>query len=245
MTAFDQAWDLVKMPMYHGTSEDAWEKIQREGLKPTETLGYEDWKDDKIDETEYAFAHGDKGYPHPQVLGPGGVPSAIFNSLTYANDDYFGPSKTDKDTYDGKGVVLEISDDAPGWNEQPSIGMSDGEPYKHQGGRDIRLSPEMTSPEFIRRVSPEEINDALRRYNQFRRAEEDRRKLMFDLEWSGGLRGEDREAFERILYGDRGEGGYAAYKDEFQDNVAKPYWPVPYEQKLKWSQFPDMVRRDE
>lgn len=244
MSAFDQAWDLVKMPMYHGTSEDAWEKIQQEGLKPSDTLGYEEWIGDDVDETEYAFAHGDRGYPHPHVLGPGGVPSAIFNSLTYANDEWFGPSKTGKATYDGKGVVLEISDDAPGWIEQPSVGMSGGESYRHQGGKDIRLSPETTPPEFIRRVSPEEIDDALRAYYQYRQAEEDRRRLMLDLEWSGGLRGEDKEEFERIMYGDRGVGGYGTYKDDYHDNIAIPYWPVSYEQKVKWSQYPDMVRRE-
>ena len=42
----------------------------------------------------------------------------------------------------------------------------------------------------------------------------------------------------------RGEGGYAGYKDDYHDDIAKPYWPVPYEQKLKWSQYPDMVRRE-
>ena len=239
MTAFDRAWGVVKMPMYHGTSEDAWEKIQQDGLKPSDVLGYEEWKDDEIDETEYAFAHGDKGYPHPHVKGPGGVPSAIFNSLTYSGDEWFGPSKTGKDTYDGPGVVLEISDDAPGFKEQPFTGMSGEESYRHQAGKDIRISPETTPPEFIRRVSGEEVDNALRAYNQYRQAEEDRRKLMFELEWSG-LRDEDREAFERIMYGD-GFGGYANYKDDYMDNTAKPYWPVSHEQKVKWSEYPDQV----
>ena len=33
MTAFDTAWDLLKMP-YHGTNNEAAKKIMVEGLKP-------------------------------------------------------------------------------------------------------------------------------------------------------------------------------------------------------------------
>ena len=239
-TAFERAWDIAKMPMYHGTSKDAWERIQREGLKPSETLGYDEWVDDEEDDTEYAFAHGDRGYPHP-LLGPGGSASAIRHSLTYADDEYY----TDKgDTYDGKGVVLEISDDAPGWHEQPT-GMSGGEPYKNQGGRDIRLNAGVTPPEFIRRVSPEEIDDALRRYNRYMQAEEERSKLMTRLGWSRVMSDEDREAFERMMYGKNGFGNnYSQYIDDYTARVAKPYWPVSYEQKVKWSEYPDQVRRN-
>jgi len=237
MTAFDRAWMLAKMPMYHGTSEEAWRDIQQEGLKPTDRLGYDEGELAN-DETRYAWAHGDRGYPHPHKLGPGGVPSAIFNSLSYADDGYFGPSRAGTDTYDGKGVVLEISDDAPGFREAP-IGRSDGQRWKHQAGRDIRISPETIPPEFIRRLSGDEINAGLRAYSQFRQAEEERRKLMMDLEWS---RLADREAVKRILYGDGAGNGYADYKDDYQTDVARPYWPVSHEQKAKWSEYPDMVR---
>ena len=237
MTAFERAWGLIKMPMYHGTSKDAWERIQREGLKPTMYLDYDEIDDD----TDYAFAHGDRGYPHPYSLGPGGSASAITHSLAYADPEF---DLGENETYDGEGVVLEIGDDAPGWHEQPT-GMSGGGPYKFQAGRDIRLNADVTPPEFIRRVGPEEINDALRRYKRFREAEEKRRKLMFDLEWKGGKSDEDREAFSRLMYGKGGFGNnYSQYIDNYNARVAKPYWPVSYEQKVKWSEYPDQVRRN-
>lgn len=40
MTAFDEAWDLVKMPIYHGTSTKNLPGIMREGLKPTSQVPY-------------------------------------------------------------------------------------------------------------------------------------------------------------------------------------------------------------
>ena len=242
MNHFDIAWDIAKMPMYHGTSKDAWEKIQREGLRPTMYLDYDEWEDDEGDDTDYAFAHGDRGYPHPYSLGPGGSASAITHSLAYADPEF---DLGENETYDGEGVVLEIGDDAPGWHEQPT-GVSGGEPYKFQGGRDIRLNADVTPPEFIRRVSPEEIDDALRRYKRFREAEEERRKLMLDLEWKGGKSDEDREAFSRLMYGKGGFGNnYSQYIDDHRTvSAARPYWPVSYEQRVKWSELPHKVRRD-
>ena len=38
MTVFDQAWALLKMPIYHGTSTKHLPDIMREGLKPTATI---------------------------------------------------------------------------------------------------------------------------------------------------------------------------------------------------------------
>ena len=38
MNPFDEAWDLVKMPIYHGTSTKNLPGIMREGLKPTSTI---------------------------------------------------------------------------------------------------------------------------------------------------------------------------------------------------------------
>ena len=31
--AFDFAWNLVKMPVYHGTTREAWDRIQNEGIR--------------------------------------------------------------------------------------------------------------------------------------------------------------------------------------------------------------------
>ena len=38
MTAFDRAWEVTKMPIYHGTSTKHLPGIMREGLKPTATI---------------------------------------------------------------------------------------------------------------------------------------------------------------------------------------------------------------
>ena len=36
MTFFESAWSIVKMPVYHGTSEENMKRIMQEGLQPTE-----------------------------------------------------------------------------------------------------------------------------------------------------------------------------------------------------------------
>lgn len=38
MTAFDQAWDLIKMPYYHGTSTKYEDEIRQRGLDPSESM---------------------------------------------------------------------------------------------------------------------------------------------------------------------------------------------------------------
>ena len=38
MTAFAEAWEVTKMPIYHGTSTKYLPDIMREGLKPTSTI---------------------------------------------------------------------------------------------------------------------------------------------------------------------------------------------------------------
>ena len=237
MTAFEQAWGVVKMPMYHGTSKEAYEKIMREGLRPTETVDYDeaDEDPDQIDDfdTRYVWAHGDKGYPHPHVLGPGGKPSAIFQSLRYSGDN---PSLRDLRNLNipDNAAVLEISDDAPGFALPPIVGGR-----RHQAGRDVRISPETISPEFIRRVSDDEILSALREYNAFRQAEEERRRMVQGL-FSSVKEPQDREDFERMMYGPTkdSKGGYLDYKDDHYADVAKPYWPVSQEQKRRWSEYP-------
>ena len=40
MSAFDTAWELMKAPMYHGTSQKIADKIMQEGLKPTTQFNY-------------------------------------------------------------------------------------------------------------------------------------------------------------------------------------------------------------
>jgi len=71
MTAFDRAWDLVKMPIYHGTSAKHLPDILREGLKPTSTIpdsharqliddyGYDE-DDDELWNRLYLYGVGDK-----------------------------------------------------------------------------------------------------------------------------------------------------------------------------------------
>ena len=56
MTAFDTAWALLKMPLFHGTTEDRLESIMREGLKPYSELPWGEWdrlvQEGVIDEDE-------------------------------------------------------------------------------------------------------------------------------------------------------------------------------------------------
>ena len=53
MTAFDTAWHLLKMPIYHGTSSKHLPTIMSEGLKPTSEIPY----------THYQQLTEDFGYP--------------------------------------------------------------------------------------------------------------------------------------------------------------------------------------
>jgi len=76
MTAFDTAWALLKMPMYHATNRKNAEKIMQEGLKPTSSFNYDNalrhyferllqWGEPHIDSLE---AMRDKNYYSRQPI---------------------------------------------------------------------------------------------------------------------------------------------------------------------------------
>jgi len=69
MTAFDQAWGLVKMP-YHGTTEELARKIMIDGLKPHLSQfksghwpfeGRWGWATDSLDEAREYAKHTEEG----------------------------------------------------------------------------------------------------------------------------------------------------------------------------------------
>ncbi len=89
MTAFETAWALVKAPMYHGTNQDAWERIQEEGfLKPydappdisvgswvgkekelQELLGMSDDEFERNFGGDWSFFWGDQAKPSIDTVG--------------------------------------------------------------------------------------------------------------------------------------------------------------------------------
>ena len=161
MNAFDQAWAVVKMPVYHGTSEEGWEKIQQEGLQPTdhapqlfdhdwfdiqEELGLDDEEMSRIMGGDWSFYYGDQAKPRPYNLG--GKISAIIN----ANEWRLGHDNEENP------VVLEINDqhpDSPFFMTEPKIG---GHGFNER--KDQRRTNKVVPPHLIRRLTQDEIDDA-------------------------------------------------------------------------------------
>jgi len=202
MTAFNRAWNLVKMPVYHGTDEDSWQRIQEEGLKPTDHAPQlfeydpEEIRDILgIDDEEYGhkfggdwnFFYGDQA-PHDGYL-LGGRTGAIINASEWVADQEEAP------------VVLEIDDkhpDSPFFMPEPKIGNS-----AFNEAKDQRRSNKIVPPHLIRRVSPEEIEQAYRKNEQYQTSLDDTEKLLDELQ--GGMRegkfggmGDDNE-WESVL----------------------------------------------
>mgnify|MGYP003658217459 CR=1 FL=1 len=169
MTAFEQAFALLKMPVYHGTTEDAWEQIQEEGINPTdhapqlfehqwhniqEELGLSDEEMQRIIGGDWSFYYGDQAENQPHSLG--GKTSAMLNALEW----------TDQDHEDGNhGVVLEIDDkhpDSPFFMPEPKI---DG--YGFNEAKDQRRTNKPVPPHLIRRVTQEELDAARGRQSEY------------------------------------------------------------------------------
>jgi hypothetical protein len=202
MTAFDRAWDLLKMPVYHGTTEDSWERIQEEGLKPTdhapqlydyteeeikEIMGISDEEFEHKFGGDWNFFYGDQAPPQSYWLG--GKPGAITNAQQWSDD------------MDGGPVVLEIDDrhpDSPFFMPEPKM---DG--YAFNEAKDQRRSNKIVPPHLIRRVSPEEIEQASGKHEQYRTSLDNIHSWLEELQ--GGMRegkfggmGDDRE-WESVL----------------------------------------------
>jgi len=162
MSAIDIAFDLLKMPLYHGTNEEAWEKIQQEGLKPTDqapqlfdfTEGhireqYSDEDYEKLFGGDWAFAYGDKSAPSRHWAG--GKNAGIRNAKEWAGSNH-------------DDVVLEIDDshpfiDEPPINEGGAYSVGD-KPFIFNEGKDQRRTNQTIPAHLIRRVSDEETQAA-------------------------------------------------------------------------------------
>jgi len=167
VNALDAGWAILKMPLYHGTTADAWEQIQREGLKTTDHAPQffehdeEDIREQYGDDFErlfggdWAFAYGDQAKLQPFFLG--GRAGAIINANEWASQD--DESNT---------VVLEIDDSHP-FIEEPPIIDEDGDVTVFNQNKDQRRTNQIIPPHLIRRLSSEEVADAHRRQSQYSR----------------------------------------------------------------------------
>ena len=173
---------LQKMPVYHGTSEEGWEKIQQEGLHPTdhapqlfdhgwfdiqEKLGLDADEMSRIMGGDWSFYYGDQAENTPWSLG--GKEGAMIN----ANEWRLGHDNEEKP------VVLEINDkhpDSPFFMPEPKI---DG--YGFNERKDQRRTNKVVPPHLIRRVSQEELDDAHKRDSDYSRYHDRTAYLMEEL----------------------------------------------------------------
>ena len=173
---------LQKMPVYHGTSEEGWEKIQQEGLHPTdhapqlfdhgwfdiqEKLGLDADEMSRIMGGDWSFYYGDQAENTPWSLG--GKEGAMIN----ANEWRLGHDNEEKP------VVLEINDkhpDSPFFMPEPKI---DG--YGFNERKDQRRTSKVVPPHLIRRVSQEELDDAHKRDSDYSRYHDRTAYLMEEL----------------------------------------------------------------
>ena len=95
MTAFDTAWDLVKMP-YHGTSYSRAESMFNEGMKPRHSDNYETWfgrpalsfaTPDYDAALDYAMAAMDRNDPPAVVYIDPDVPFDDIHGTPVGRDD--------------------------------------------------------------------------------------------------------------------------------------------------------------
>jgi hypothetical protein len=183
MTAFDRAWALLKMPLYHGTNEEAWEKIQQEGLKPTDhapqlfdmneaTIRGQYGDDyDRLFGGDWAFAYGDDAKLKRWWIG--GKNAGITSADDWVMDD------------DNK-VILEINDSHPFIREPPVIDESGGlagkgQPYIFNGDKDQRRTNQVIPPHLIRRLSGEEIQAAYDKQGEYRQIMENNTEWMEEM----------------------------------------------------------------
>jgi len=168
---FEVAWDMViKMPLYHATSKDAWESIQRQGLKPTAIAPelLDDFGTDRPGEERLRETHGDD---FERLFG--GEWSFHFGNKPDYDSKYDGNTLAmgnatsrliDLEMYDqdpddpfNTGVVLEIDDthpDAPRFLSLKDLGGWWGI------GDDWRRTNQIIPPHIIRQVPREELDAA-------------------------------------------------------------------------------------
>ena len=226
MTAFDRAWVLLKMPVYHGTTEDAWEQIQEEGfLKPYDappdlTCGSWGGKEKELQELlgmsdeefeakyggDWSFFWGDQAAPSMNTVG--GKEGAIMMGAGWV-DGVDNP------------VVLEIDDkhpDSPYF--MPEIPIPDkrlGRSFAWDDQYDQRRTNKPIPAHLIRRLSQEEIEEAQTTDQMFSDAERQRSRFMDEAYRSNPmLEAPDDDFYAHVDMRDR--------RDEWKRGQRKKYW---------------------
>ena len=180
--AFSDAWAVVKMPVYHGTSEENMRRIMQEGLQPTEKapqfidydydeikegLGYDDEQMDQYFGGDWSFYYGDRAEPKPQLLG--GRKGAIMAAHDWVID------------VDGTPVVLEIDDrhpDSPYFMPEP---RHDRKSPAFNEAADQRRTNKVVPPHLIRQIPQDEIEAILQDQERYSLANRQRQDMLHDL----------------------------------------------------------------
>ena len=187
MTVFESAWSIVKMPVYHGTSEENMRRIMQEGLQPTEeapqfidryydeikeALGYDDEQMDQYFGGDWSFYYGDRAEPQPHLLG--GRKGAIMGAHDWALDRFLT-------TTDYPPVVLEIDDrhpDSPYFMPEPRV---DKKSPAFNEFLDQRRTNKVVPPHLIRQIPQDEIEAILQDQERYSLANRQRQDMLYDL----------------------------------------------------------------
>ena len=205
MTAFDTAWSLLKMPLYHGTY---WgDDVEREGLDVgressdldpniygglsnedhamaleeikalfMRDFSEEDWERMMLGD-DWKYAAGDT--ERETANAPAGKLGALAQALAYGSDIF---------------EIDENHPDSPEWIKEP---IYQRHPYAEEGTMYSRYAfPKHTiqyrtrgyvPPQTMRRMSAEEVAEAQNKLKNWRQAFTDRRDLMESMMWNLGL----------------------------------------------------------
>ena len=214
------------MPMYHGTTEDAWEQIQEDAfLKPydgppdftsggwdsrkkelQELLGMSDEEFEAKYGGDWSFFWGDQATPTMSTVG-----------------DKAGAIMMGAGWMDGvdDAVVLEIDDkhpDSPYF--MPEIPIPDkrlGRSIAWDDEYDQRRTNKPIPAHLIRRLSQEEIEEAIATDEQFSDAENERSRLMDDIYRSRAMReAPDEDFYAHVAMRDK--------RNEWARKWRKKYW---------------------
>lgn len=246
MTVFESAWSIVKMPVYHGTTEENMRRIMQEGLQPTEIapqfiendydeikefLGYDDEKMNQYFGGDWSFYYGDRAEPQPYLLG--GRKGAIQAAYDlHGVKDY------------GKPVVLEIDDrhpDSPYFMPEPRITRNSP---AFDEAMDQRRTNKVIPPHLIRQIPQDEIEAIIQDQERYSLANRQRQDMLHDLVdyaardfsnakrmnyWTGGIDvGEadfNHSLALRLAMDEYMRGGYGW--DYHTGEFRTPYWKKP------------------
>ena len=236
--AFSDAWAVVKMPVYHGTSEENMRRIMQEGLQPTEKapqfidydydeikegLGYDDEQMDQYFGGDWSFYYGDRAEPQPYLLG--GRKGAIQAAHDWVMD------------IDGKPVVLEIDDrhpDSPYFMPEP---RHDRKSPAFNEALDQRRTNKVIPPHLIRQIPQDEIEAILQDQQKYSLANRQREDMLNELvdyavrDFSNSGRDDVAEAdFNQALAMRYAMGKYmrgGSHWDIHTGEFRTPYWKKP------------------